>query len=83
MSPPDELTYTTAEIRSFLPTGWSLPTPEAEGHWDRERGTWSLTLIDGADLERPVEIDLSKAEALGRMEALRLATRQAYLRVLL
>jgi hypothetical protein len=82
MNRPEELTYTTIEIRSFLPTGWSLPTSEGEGCWDAQRGTWSVTLIAGSDLERPVEVDLSKVEALGRMEALRQAMRKTYQQVL-
>jgi hypothetical protein len=80
MSSASELSYTRAEIRSFLPTGWSLPASGEQGHWDATRGVWTLVLIDGTDLEWPVEIDLAQAESLGRMEALRQATRRAYLR---
>ena len=79
MRPTGELTYTNAEIRSFLPPGWSLPASEGEGHWDPGRGAWRVTLMDGTDLKRLVEVDLAKAEALGRMEALRQATRRAFL----
>jgi hypothetical protein len=80
MSVASELSYTRAEIRSFLPTGWSLPASDDEGQWDAARGTWTMVLIDGTDLEWPVEIALAQAESLGRMEALRQATRRAYLR---
>ncbi len=79
MGMTDELDYTDAEIRSFLPPGWSLPAAEGHGHWDSEHGAWSVILMDGTDLKRPVEVDLAKAEALGRMEALRQATRRAFL----
>ena len=80
MSDAEELSYTQVEIRSFLPTGWSLAAGNEEGQWDAERGSWSVVLIDGTDLKWPIVIDLTKATSLGRMEALRQATRKAYLR---
>ena len=80
MNAANELSYTRAEIRSFLPTGWSLPASGDEGQWDAARSAWRVVLIDGTDLEWPVEIDLAQANSLGRMEALRQATRRVYLR---
>ncbi|MFN7940693.1 MAG: hypothetical protein U0X73_03795 [Thermoanaerobaculia bacterium] len=42
------VTYTSAEIRGFLPSGWGI-VGEAAGRWNAAEGVWSLEIYDGAD----------------------------------
>lgn len=72
----DELAYTRIEIRSILPTGWSISS-DSEGSWDPKRGAWSIDLLDGSELSWNVRVEKSEAEALGKQEALRRATNRA------
>jgi hypothetical protein len=72
----DELAYTSIEIRSTLPTGWSV-SPGSPGTWDSRRGTWSIELLDGSDLSWSVRVRKSDADVLGKQEALRRATDRA------
>ena len=80
MNTNEELSYSDIEIRSYLPTGWSLPTEEEGDRWNAKRRSWTVTLIDGTDLEWRLEVSLAEVETRGRMEALRRATRKAVLR---
>jgi hypothetical protein len=66
------LTYTETEIRSFLPTGWSL-AEDGPGAWDAKKKLWRTMVIDNVDFDWPVEVLPDAAASLGRMEALRQA----------
>ncbi|HKH45345.1 MAG TPA: hypothetical protein VKM72_11825 [Thermoanaerobaculia bacterium] len=66
------LSYTETEIRSYLPTGWSL-AEDGPGTWDPKKKLWRTTVIDNVDFDWPVEIKPDEASSLGRLEALRTA----------
>ncbi len=66
------LSYTETEIRSFLPTGWSLAV-DGPGAWDPKKSVWRTMVIDNVDFDWPVEVKPDEASSLGRLEALRKA----------
>jgi len=68
--------YSTPEIESFLPSGWSLDGPP--GGWDGKRGVWSVAVRDGADQEWKLEVKGAEADKRGRLEALKLAADGLY-----
>lgn len=71
----DEISFTTTELRSVLPLGWSVEPDSAR--WDPERQVWQATLRDVSKLAWPVRVSLAEAQAAGRLEALRRATQAA------
>jgi hypothetical protein len=73
----EPLRYMDDEIRSFLPTGWSL-AGDTEGTWDPKKKIWRLTVIDNVDFDWPVEVTADEAAELGRLEALRRAFDEVY-----
>lgn len=75
MPPTDDISYTTTELRSILPLGWSLQPDSAR--WDSARETWQATLHDGSELAWPVRVTRREAESVGRLEALRRAAQRA------
>lgn len=78
MKTTDEpLQYTEAEIRSFLPTGWSL-IGDSQGSWDAKKKIWRATVLDNVDFDYPVEVEAGEASKLGRLEALRQAFDRLY-----
>jgi hypothetical protein len=77
MKTNDSLTYTETEIRSFLPTGWSL-TEDGEGSWDPKKKVWRSRVIDNVDFDWPVVVKVDEANSLGRLEALRRAMDKVY-----
>ena len=68
----NELNYTETEIKSYLPTGWSLTrnTANPAGKWDPKKQVWQLTVLDGVDFDWPVVVKSGDASSLGRLEAL-------------
>jgi hypothetical protein len=66
------LSYTETEIRSYLPTGWSL-TEDGPGAWDPKKKVWRTMVIDNVEFDWPVEVKTDEASSLGRLEALRKA----------
>jgi hypothetical protein len=77
MKTNDSLTYTETEIRSYLPTGWSL-TDEGEGSWDAKKKVWRSRVIDNVDFDWPVVVKADEANSLGRLEALRRAMNKVF-----
>lgn len=69
------LSYTVDEVKSYLPTGWSLTAPSGEspGTWDAKARTWQATVLDNVDFDWPVVVRSWEAASLGRIEALRQA----------
>jgi hypothetical protein len=67
-----ELSYTPTELRSYLPTGWSL-FPGAAGRWDGDRGLFTVRVLDGAHMDWELQVAASAASRHGRIEALRRA----------
>ena len=64
--------YTDDELRSYLPTGWTL-AGDPLGRWSSKKKIWSMTIEDTADMPWDVEVAGSEVDQLGRMEALRLS----------
>jgi hypothetical protein len=77
MRTEDPLSYTETEIRSYLPTGWSL-AGEGPGAWNPKKKVWSTTVIDNVEFDWPVEVKPADATSLGRIEALRQAFDRVY-----
>lgn len=65
------LSYIADEIKSYLPSGWSL-TQDA-GRWDAKARAWSIRVLDVADQDWKVAVKAADAEKLGRLEALKRA----------
>jgi hypothetical protein len=63
------ITYTETEIRSFLPSGWSI-SPGSSGTWSAGEGSWSIDVVDGADQRWTVTVEASDVEKSGRLGAL-------------
>ncbi|HSM13455.1 MAG TPA: hypothetical protein VLA66_05250 [Thermoanaerobaculia bacterium] len=71
MSPaPSPVAYTPTEIRSYLPSGWGILSPDS-GSWDAARQRWTVEIYDGADNGWTVEVAAGDAQRDGRMEALK------------
>jgi len=64
------IVFTDIEVRSYLPSGWSL-RPGSSGRWDAASGQWAVAVLDGADNEWKVTVDARSAARAGRLEALR------------
>ena len=69
MKTNEPLNYTETEIKSYLPTGWSL-TRDGAGAWDAKKKVWQLRVLDGVDFDWPVVVKSDDAGSLGRQEAL-------------
>ncbi len=72
-----ELSYLPIEIKSYLPSGWSLPE-DSSGAWDERHGSWTVTVYDVADQDWKLSVKAADAERLGRLEALRRAMGTLY-----
>jgi hypothetical protein len=83
MSATERLSYSEEEVRSFLPTGWSVARP-ATGHdgtageWDPKKRAWRIRVIDNVDFDYPVVVKADDLGSGGRIEALRLAMDRVY-----
>ena len=77
MNDAEPLRYTETEVRSFLPTGWSLSGDPA-GRWDPKKRIWGTTVIDNVDFDWPVVVTAEDAASLGRIEALRRSMDRVY-----
>jgi len=65
------LSYTTIELESYIPTGWSLA--EEDPAWDARKGAFRVKVIDGSDLDWDLVVPKAEADQHGRIEALRRA----------
>ena len=65
------VTYTEAEVRSYLPNGWHLQWNG--GSWDPATSSWTTQISDGVDFDWRVAVSVVDAAKHGRIEALRLA----------
>ena len=72
MTASGELTYTTRELLSFLPMGWSIESG-AEGGWVADEGAWISTVRDGSGLAWELRVALVDTRELGKEEALKRA----------
>lgn len=75
IDPP--VSYTEAEVRSFLPTGWNL-AGDGPGAWDSKKKVWRTTVLDNVEFDWPVVVKPGDASSLGRIEALRQAFDRVY-----
>ena len=64
-----ELTYTSRELRSFLPTGWKIES-NAAGGWIATESAWISTVRDGSGLAWELRVTLDDTRELGREKAL-------------
>ena len=80
MSRPDApaLAYSAIELRSYLPSGWSLEAAEGEYLADKRR--WQIEVEDVAELVSPLVVEQADADRLGRIPALRAAIDRLYRR---
>lgn len=80
MKTNEPLNYTETEVKSYLPTGWSLTrnTANPAGTWDAKKKAWQLRVLDGVGFDWPVVVKSDDAGSLGRMEALRRAMDVVY-----
>ena len=64
------ITYTETEVRSVLPSGWSIVAGDV-GRWNAVKGTWSIEIQDGADQRWTVDVESSAAggDRLGALDA--------------
>ena len=84
----DGLAYTRREVESYLPSGWLIAEEDDDrseewtgvwvGRWDAKEETWTLPIIDGADVEWGVTVDRSGVAKHGRLGALRAAVDDAF-----
>jgi hypothetical protein len=70
------LSYISDEVKSYLPSGWSLV--ENAGRWDAKRATWTIRVLDVADQDWPLAVKAADADKLGRMPALKVAMDRIY-----
>jgi hypothetical protein len=77
MSAREPLSYSEVEIRSVLPSGWSL-LEESPGTWDAGKQTWTARVLDNVDFDWPVVVQADAAGRLGRIEALKRAMDKVY-----
>jgi hypothetical protein len=76
MKTNEPLSYTETEIRSYLPSGWTLTTDP--GAWDAKKKVWRTTVLDNVDFDWPLVVTPADAGTLGRIEALRQAFNRVY-----
>ena len=77
MTQQTPVSYSPIEVRGYLPGGWSLAT-EPDSQESANPDSWSVTLIDIADMEWPLTVSPRDVEKLGRIEALRQAIDRIY-----
>jgi len=70
MSGDHTLAYTTNEVLSYLPGGWTLVS---EGTWQAQAASWSCEIEDTSGLRWPLQIQASEASQHGRLQALKRA----------
>jgi hypothetical protein len=79
MRSDDPLSYTDDEVRSFLPSGWTVAAVGGEpGAWNPKNRSWKATVLDNVEFDWPVVVQSWEAASHGRIEALRLAMDKVY-----
>lgn len=73
------LSYTTAEVRGLLPSGWNLVEGGRVRH-DAKRDSYAVDVQDPTDTTWPLAVDRRAVEASGgdRLAALRVAIDELY-----
>ena len=66
------VSFTTVELASYLPAGWTLAAEPAPS-WDEGKGAFRCTVIDLCDLDWELVVPRKDVDAHGRIEALRRA----------
>lgn len=74
--PTNELAYSTIEVQSYLPSGWSLEDPE--GTYSGSQQCWQVEVQDVSEFIRTLEVTAKDAARLGRIPALRNAIDRLY-----
>ncbi len=73
--------YTEDELRSYLPTGWTLipdSTGEIQVTWNPKKRIWSARIEDTADMPWNLEIRAADVEKDGRLPALKKSMDRLY-----
>lgn len=73
--------YTEDEIRSYLPSGWTImeTTPgDVDATWDPKKRIWATRIEDTADMPWDLEIRERDVEKEGRLAALKAAMDRLY-----
>ncbi|MGD2115637.1 MAG: hypothetical protein PVG07_11325 [Acidobacteriota bacterium] len=73
--------YTDTELRSYLPTGWTLLTTETgeiRADWNPKKRIWSTRIEDTADMPWVLEVRADEVEKDGRLDALKRAMDRLY-----
>lgn len=81
MTNPAPLDYTGEEIRSYLPTGWTLveETPgSVESTWEPKKRIWRTRIEDTADMPWELEIRGDDVDKEGRIPALKRAMKRLF-----
>ncbi len=78
MSQDSPLSYTLTEIKSYLPSGWTLAEEQPAGSWDDRKRSWQATVRDSVQFDWPLEVKAAEASQKGRLEALKAAMDRVY-----
>lgn len=62
-------TYTSEEMKSYLPTGWAL-ADFRETEWNAKKGVLTFYVLDNVDFDWPVRVKAADVDEKGRLEAL-------------
>ena len=68
--------YTEDELRSYLPSGWTLiehERGEVDATWDPKKGIWTTRVEDTADMRWDLAVRQDEVDKEGRMAALKRA----------
>ena len=74
----EAVAYTDRELIGYLPSGWNLAEEAEDAQWNARKGTWTLTVTDGAETDWPIVVKAKEVAKHGRLEALRQAMDRVY-----
>ena len=72
------LSYSSVELESYLPSGWSLEEPT--GSYEPDRKQWRVAVQDVCEMVSTLAVELDDADRLGRIPALQAAIDKLYRR---
>jgi hypothetical protein len=76
-APPEALSYTVDELRSYLPSGWEL-ADGGEQVWDPGKRRVVVRVYDNVEFDWPVAITAGAVDEHGRLQALKRAMDLAF-----
>lgn len=72
------LSYSSVELESYLPSGWSLEEPA--GSFEPDEKQWRIAVQDVGEMISTLAVRLEDADRLGRIPALKAAIDKLYRR---